>query len=177
MLRALTSLLVLASALTVTLAPGARSGPAVPPGPGAVISMHVQLFRAIDAGDAERAAAFVGPDLEATLLLDRARAGEHERELEPVLDRGRTAVAERLAEWARASKDLGYSTSIEAVRADCSSGELSYAVLEIERSRATATGKEVERYLSTSLVHHRSGGWRLMHWHLSPAGAPEVARK
>ena len=166
MRRTLVPLLLLSAVLTIALAPRARSGPAALPGPGAVVGMHIQLFRALDAGDAGRAASFVGPDQKTTLALDLVGG-------EPELETGRAGVMQRLAEWARASKGLGYSTSVEVLRADCPSGELSWAVLEIERSRETAAGVEVERYVSTSLVHYRSGGWRLMHWHLSPAGEPE----
>ena len=162
MRRTLVPLFALALVFAALLAPLARSGPPALPGGGAVVGMHVQLFRALDAGDAERAASFVGSDGEPTLLLDLG--GEPERVT------GRDGVERRLAEWARASKDQGYSTSIEVLRAECTSAALSYAVLEIERTRAD--GPEVERYVSTSLVQHRDGGWQLVHWHLSPAQAP-----
>jgi len=171
MYRALVPLLALCAVLTATLAPDARSGPAAPAGPGAVVAMHVQLFAALDSGDAARAASFVVPDQEASLLLDRGG--------QPELVLGRARVAERLAEWARSSGGAGATTAVEVLRADCPSGALSYAVLEIERSRETAAGGEVRRYVSPSLVQHRDGGWKLMHWHLSPAesAAPKKAGK
>ena len=171
MRRMLVPLLALTAALTATVTPLARPAPALP-GPGAVIEMHSRLFRAIDAGDAERAASFVGPDAKATLFLDRSGARVD-------VIAGRREVVGRLSAWARESKGLGFETRLEPVRADCPSGDLSYAVLEIERRRETESGTEVERYVSTSLVQHRDGGWKLLHWHLSPADGPgeKMARK
>jgi ketosteroid isomerase-like protein len=166
--RTFTTLLALSGALVLALAPAADSS-APPPGPGAVISMHIQLMRAIDGADADKAASFVGPKTDTSMFFDR-----DER---PEVIRGRAAVAERLSEWARESRIGNYSTKVTPIASDCFSGDLSYAVLEIERSMKTTSGGSmvVERYVSTSLVQYREGGWKLMHWHLSPASAIDPA--
>ena len=100
MCRKLVVLLALAAGpatMLATLAPSAVCRPPALPGPGAIVSMHVQLFRAIDAGDATRAASFVGPRAETSLFLSQNG--------DPTVSRGRDEVARQLAEWARASAD------------------------------------------------------------------------
>jgi ketosteroid isomerase-like protein len=171
------SYLALLALVPVTFLFRPAAAPAV--GPGGVIDMQVRLFRALDTGDAAAAAAFVDTDPNGGLadgqdgglqtpsvfLLDAQGA--------PIVAHGAENVKKLLAAQAQASKDGGpeWTTRILRSRADCYSGDLSYAVLELERSRGVKGG--VHRYRSTALVRHaKDGGWKLMHWHVSSAEAP-----
>jgi ketosteroid isomerase-like protein len=170
---AVRSAAVVATALIALLAPSAPSAstplvpaasPVVPTtaGPGAVVEMHMRLFHAIDAADATKASAFVGPAADASMIFT---AEGKTRTL-----RGRDKVVARVREWARKSELGDYETTIEPISADCTSGDLSYAVLDIRRTMTSTKGGPilVARYLSTSLVQYRDGGWKLLHWHLTP---------
>ncbi len=142
--------------LPLAVAPGASS-----PGPGAVLAMHAALLAALDQGDAARAGAFVaGGDQPTLFLVDQLGR--------PETRQGHDRVAAAISAWARA-EGLGWKSAVTPVRADCPSGELSFAILRIERSRPRGTEQELASYLSTSLVRHEKDGWKLLHWHLSPA--------
>lgn len=146
------------------------------PGPGAVLEMHKQLFAAIDAGDEARAVTFLDPAKEGgwpdgeggglgrpTLMLTAADGM-------PASANGAEEARALLAKIARASRDGGpeWSTKIVTSRSDCHSSELSYATFEFERTRGVKGG--TQRWRSTSLVRHtEGGGWKLFHWHVSPA--------
>ncbi len=142
---------------------------ATAPGGGAVLAVHAELLEALDRGDAQRAAALVASgELPTLFLVDQLGRSETRQ--------GHDQVAAGIAAWARAAGG-GWTTSVVPVRAECPSGELSFALLRIERRRARGEVVEVERYLSTSLVRHEKDGWKLVHWHLSPAAPAEgVAR-
>jgi len=171
MLRTLSILALAGTALAA-----AHMTPTVPaPGPGAVIAMHQKLFQAIDAGNAERALEFLSADLNmqdehrgrpcTLFLVDGSGA--------PVTSVGAEASRELLASWIAASEGR-WETKLTSARDDCFSGELSYAVLEFERKRTDTKKPVVRRYRSTSLVTYDEG-WKITHWHVSPAG--EAAAK
>ncbi|MBI5363914.1 MAG: nuclear transport factor 2 family protein [Planctomycetes bacterium] len=166
--------LVLASTLAALAMRPEPAAPA-PFGPGAVLGLQKQLFAAIDAGDEAKAAALLDDTKEGgwsdgenggierpTLMLLDARGL-------PVFAHGADAARALLAATARASKDGGpeWTTRIVRSRADCPSGELSYAVLEFERSRGVKGG--VQRYRSTVLARWTDGRMKLVHWHVSAA--------
>jgi hypothetical protein len=143
-------------------------------GPGAVIAMHEQLFRAMDALDIDKALSFLHEDM---------NMGEKERSRpctlflvdgngKPLTALGYQESRKLLADWIQALSSEGrYETKVTALGADCFSAELSYAVLEFERLR-TVNGKQTtQRYRSTSLVTY-DAGWKITHWHVSKAEAP-----
>jgi hypothetical protein len=134
--------------------------------------MHERLFAAIDRGDVEGALAFLHPDMH----MERAWV---ERPctvvLEDIDDRSQHAIGyeasrELLGSWVReAAADRG-ETRITRWLSNCFSSELSYAILEFERTRTVDGEPETRRYVSTSLVTYADGGWKLTNWHVSPAG-------
>jgi hypothetical protein len=161
--------LVLAAAI-----PNGSAAPSVP-GPGAVLEMHRRLFAALDAGDLERArehfvehrqgaswtadGGWTEPRGFQALLLDgEGRAVEAAAPADAV---------SALAAWSRGAE--GARTKVLGAWTDCASAELSYAILELERSEPRADGAEIRRYRLTSLVSHRNGRWVIWHVHLSPA--------
>ena len=161
---------MLAVPVLAILALTANSPAAPAPGPGAVIAMHKAMFRAIDGGDLEGALGFLHADMDmdrdygqrpCTLFL----VGD---EGAPVSADGFAASNQLLADWLDSGAS-GWKTRITSAHDNCLSGELSYAVLEFERTRATKLGTETRRYRSTSLVTYDEG-WKITHWHVSPAG-------
>lgn len=147
--------------------------PAPTLGPGAVVAMHRQLFRAIDAGDVETALAFLSDDLNmdaeyrrrpCTLFLN-------DRDGKPIESVGVDASRALLARWVEESKEGEWKTEIRVGTDDCFSGELSYAVLDFQRQRIDSKERSIERFRSTSLVTY-DGGWKITHWHVSPAPEP-----
>lgn len=146
-----------------------------PFGPGAVLDMHKQLLAAIDAGDEAKATAVLDETKEGgwtdsenggiarpTLMLLDAHGL-------PVYAHGVEAARALLAQTARASKDGGpeWTTRVVRSRADCPSGDVSYAMIEFERSRGVKGG--VYRYRSTVLARWTDGKMKLFHWHVSAA--------
>jgi hypothetical protein len=79
---------------------------------------------------------------------------------------------ELLAEMAREGAESGGSvkTTVKPLSTDCFSAELSYAVLEVERVHERGGQTWTETFVSTSLVTYADNGWKLTHWHLTPAG-------
>ena len=152
-----------------------RGAPPSALGPGAVIEMHKQLFAALDRGDADAAREFVEGDRKATprtstmFLIDGSGA--------PVKASDADESRDLLARLAAESKKAGgiWTTTLTSEAADCYSPELSYAVLELERSHAIGDKTEVRRYRSTSLVRYADKGWKIFHWHVSPADAVAAA--
>lgn len=158
--RTFYALVALAALLTgaLTLSPQASSATPLP-GPGGVIAMHEQLFKVLDKFDYEAAGKFLDGD-EPVLLL-------HDGGDKPITGWDRKTSGEAITKWAAGT---GSGTRIVRQRVDCPSGELSYAVLEIERiQRFTDGTARLRRFLSTSLVRHSAGKWKLFHWHVSPA--------
>lgn len=162
---------VLAIPALALLALSAVSPTPPTPGPGAVIGMHKVMFRAIDAGDVDAALAFLHPDMH----MDREYGKRPctlflvEDDDTPLSADGFAESKKLLASWIDSGAS-GWETRITGAHDDCLSGELSYAVLEFERTRTTKLGSETRKYRSTSLVTY-DDGWKLTHWHVSPAGA------
>lgn len=161
-----------AAALAVTLLAARPAAPAF--GPGAVLEMHRALFKAIDSGDAEKAAALVDSSGENSKSPAFASPSVYLVDANglPVSARNLEETRALLAQLARASRDGGpeWSTTIQRSQADCGSPDLSCVVLELERSRGVKGG--VRHYRSTSLVRWTDAGFRLVHWHVSPADEP-----
>lgn len=168
------------AALTAALLGGSwlavpRAAPPSALGPGAVIEMHKQLFAALDRGDADAAREFVEGDRKATprtstmFLVDASGA--------PVKATDADESRDLLARLAGQAKSAGgtWATTLTSEAADCYSPELSYAVLELERSHTVGGKTEVRRYRSTSLVRYADKGWKIFHWHVSPADEPARA--
>jgi len=171
-----TSLLVagLAGALFV-LAPAHESAPA-PAGPGAVLAMHRELFRALDAGERDAVTRLLGAS-RAGASFDGDAWGEspgarffvldaHDR---PVAATKGAAVLDALLAWGAAAE----STRIVDAWTDCASAEGGFAALEI--ARTDANGNE-RRYRMSSLARHENGGWRLFHCNVAPADAPAAKK-
>ncbi|MFO0981473.1 MAG: hypothetical protein U1E76_06915 [Planctomycetota bacterium] len=148
--------------------------PALLPGPGAVIAMHESLFRAIDAGKVEEALPFLHDDMN---MGENYRARPCslflcDQQGQPLTARNHEQSAKLLKDWTLASAGDGkWTTTVTPIGADCFSAELSYAVLEITRTRTVDGKTTTRRYHSTSLVTYGKDGWQLTHWHLSPAEA------
>jgi len=143
----------------------------VVPGPGAVIHMHEQLFAAADRGDHKGVIGFLHPDM---------NMDQEYRERPCTLflpdQKGELVECESYAEsrkalygWAKAQTEAGgtWKTSVRSLGSDCFSSELSYAVLEVDRSHTVDGKTTTQRFVSTALVTY-DDGWKLTHWHLSP---------
>ena len=180
-MRIFLTLAVLATAgyviANATLSTAAPSPAAL--GPGAVIHMHEQLFAALDAGDAEKAVAFLHEDME---MDDEWRRRPCQVFLTDA--KGETRQARKHAESAAllttmakesVLKGVTCETTVRPLSTDCFSAELSYAVLEVERAYRMGKESWTERLLCTSMVTYDEG-WELTHWHLSPAPGKAAAR-
>ena len=137
--------------------------PAAPPaaGPGAILAMQKALFAAIDRGDADAAGKFVASDrkgpggMTSLFLVDRSGAAMSATDASSA----RAALAKLAAE----SKAAGgtFETKIVGESADCPDSELSFAVLEFERTH-TAGGKvETRRYRGTLLARYEGSEWKV----------------
>jgi hypothetical protein len=135
--------------------------------------MHRDLFAALDRGDADAAREFVASDrkgpggLTTCFLVDRSG-----RPLRSVDATSTRELLARLAGDAKAA-GTGFQTKITFESADCPSGDLSYAVLEFERTRIVDEKPETRHYRGTSLVRMEGSKWKLTHWHVSEARAAE----
>jgi hypothetical protein len=166
-------LVLLLASIGLTLAL-ASSSPASAPvrGPGAVVSMHRSFFKAVDAGQTDTAMAFLHADMQ---MDDEYRRRPCQIWLvgtdgEPRAAQNQAQSRELLSQWIEAERASGasYKTKITPRAADCFSAELSFAVLDIERSCTRDGETTVERWRSTSLVTYDSD-WKLTHMHISPA--------
>ena len=168
-------LITIPLALVLALASSSVADPTplLPVGPASVIEMHQDLFRALDSGDADRAASFLHKDM---FMDDKWR----KRPCQLFLTDTDGSVQSSLS-YVDSRKLMGdlarrfgpssgcVKTTVRALSSDCRV-ELSYAVLEIEREHRQGQKSWTERFISTSLVTH-DGGWKLTHWHLSPAAS------
>jgi hypothetical protein len=174
--------LLAAASLAFLLAPVSSPVTAAPtpPGPGAVIGMHERFFRAIDAGELDKALAFLHADMNldqqerarpcSLFLVDRAGVPRQATSFE--------ASKKLLGEWIRTWTPAGSKceTRVTPIGADCFSAELSYAVLQLERKVTVGEKTTTQRYLCTSLVTHGGNdGWQLTHCHLSPGQADSAS--
>jgi len=166
MTRTATTLVLFAAlfAGALTFSPRASSATALP-GPGGVIALHERLFEALDDLDLEALDKILdvdSPDGRRKTVLLFDDGGE-----DPITAWGHGGAREALTRWAAMT---GSGTRIVRQQVDCPSGEMSYAVLEFERiQRFTDGSARLRRFRSTSLVRHAQGGWKLFHWHVSPA--------
>ena len=170
--------LALAIGLTVSAARSAH------PGPGAVLSMHKQLFAALDRGDVERVGGFIAESRRGASWSDASDPGKQawgaargflaylpDSEGRGVCAENEDEGVQRLIAWSQdASKKKagGWKTEIKRAWSDCHSEDISFAMIEFERSRSTPGGTQRERYRSTSLVSYQGGRWVLWHIHISP---------
>lgn len=161
-------------------------------GPGGVLAMHQRFFTALDGGDvgtigsiltgSPRGLTWSSDDKEDKRAEGDERGGWGEpRGFQAFLydhkDQPRNCDKESravkwLSVWSQNTVEPGgrWKTRITDAWMDCPSGDLGYAVLELERTYTTEDRIEVRRYRSTSLVSYTPGGWKLWHLHVSPAG-------
>ncbi len=142
------------------------------PGPGAVEAMHKQFFAALDRGDHAAAEGF----LVAETNTKDAQANRWPWIRLPVengvlesfdgLERARQGLR-RFAGSATTKTSGPATTRVVRSQADCP-GEVSYAVMEIERSVGADDARRTQRFLWTSLVRYVDGGWKIFHAHVSP---------
>ncbi len=170
-MRQITTLIVLALALASFSF--ANLTPLAPVGPASVIEMHQDLFRALDSGDADRATGFLHRDM---FMNDKWR--KRPCQLFITDTDGSVQSSLSYADSRKLMQDLArrfgpssgcVKTTIRALSSECTE-PVSYAVLEIERKYRLGNKSWTEKFISTSLITHNSG-WKLTHWHLSPAAS------
>lgn len=148
-------------ALAAGFAFGPGPAPASVPGPGAIAEMIKQYMKALDAGDAQAATAYVvAKGCRMPLLL----YGLHGEKAE-----GHDGLLAAIPKIGKGT------TKLSAMHADCHSPELGYATFEYERELADKT---LERARVTVLAQwEKERQWRFFHWHASPAASPLPAQK
>lgn len=145
----------------------------VPMGPGAVVAMHGELFRALDAGDAAGAMKFLHDDVDMQEPYEARPCSLFFDEVDGLTaaSMGHEASRPLLVRWAQqiaADQGATWSTRILNARDHCFDPRLSYCVMEFERRRVPAEGEpESRRYLATSLVIYGDDGWQLTHWQIA----------
>lgn len=156
---------LIAAAFALSILPAAAlltaSRPA-PPGPGAVLETQRALLAALDRGDAKAAERFFTRSKIGLGIDPSGKFSESPGALFFVpgdAEHPATALAERFK---------GGTTRVVGGWSDCSSGEVSWAALELEHTSARG---EKQRWHSTALVRHDDDGLRLYLWHLAPAAA------
>jgi hypothetical protein len=176
--------LILAS--TIALASGAflLSSNRTPVGPGGVLDSIVEFCEALDRGDARALGACLQDSHHGVLFTPHEDGsftmsqGDENGAL--FIDRSRDARA-ILAEDASTFRKLLYAetealrkegwtltTSIRSIDAACPSGELSYAVAELERKyEKVGEASRVVPVRVTALLRHESSRFRIWHWHAS----------
>ena len=139
--------------------------------------MHKQLFAALDAGDVEAALAHLSPDLNMGRKYTERPCTVALSEIDGLSAHaiGNAASRKLLTDWVRAAGEKASTTRVTRWLSDCFSAELSYAVLEFERTRTVDGERQTRRYVSTSLVTHRGGHWRITNWQVAPAGETTVS--
>ncbi len=176
-MRMIALLAALAASALLLLTP--RTDAARPvPGPGAVIHMHERLFAAIDAGDVDAALGFLHADMNMKQEWGKRPCQLFIAEPSGVAFGARDHAESRelLARFVKEQKAKGgrMKTEVVSLSTDCHSGELSYGVMELVRTRTEGKQVTEERWISTALVTH-DGDWKLTHWQLAPA--PPAAKK
>ncbi len=161
---------------SVTLLPPARTAP--PPGPGTVIEAVRDWLAAIDRGDAEALAARLAPAPGDAFTLDDDGALASIEDPQPALfDDAIAAMA--TAGDGRAREPL--RTEVRSIRAACPSGDLSFAVVELERHYGRGADAKRVALRATALLRWTDGGdaepgMRVFHWHAAPLGDASKAR-
>jgi len=161
---------VLALSLLVPLA-ALASPRTVPVGPGAVVEMHRSLFAALDRGDEDAVRAMISTRGHGTAWTPEdgwSEAGGATIAIgdtsAPLGTLDAAAGAKRLLAWGGGA---GTRTSIRRAWSDCASDRISFAVLELERTRLVEGVERTEAWRCTSLVSHEGGRWVLWHLHAS----------
>ena len=173
-------LALVALALSAAVLPflGSAAPSPSPLGPGGVYSLHVDLFRAMDACDGGAVAKLFSARSRG-LVIDGERWSEKGDDVrvflqtsagEPI-EAGSAEDARKLliAQDTLQGSPKGWKTRILEGWMDCPSGEVSYATLHFERTREVDGEVVTRRYRSTSLVSYEDGAWRLWHLHVSPS--------
>jgi len=167
--------------------------PPPPPGPGGVIHAMQGFCAAVDRGDADYLAkAMAKRGAGGPYGFDRENGRIRQLEGSSFALFDVTAASEPFAATDQADfvgrmiKDVAHGngkveTVIHSIRADCPSGDCSYAFLEFDRVFTNGDVKTVVPMRATALVRHTGEGapdFRVFHWHASLAGAPDnEARK
>jgi len=174
-MRTIALLAALAASALLLLTPrGDAARPA--PGPGAVIHMHERLFAAIDSGDVDAALGFLHTDMRMEDEWSKRPCQVFIAEPSGVAlgARNHAESRELLARFVKDQKAKGgrVKTEVVPLSTNCYSGELSYGVMELVRTRTEGKQISEERWISTALVTE-DGGWKLTHWQLAPAPPAE----
>lgn len=165
-----------ATFLSVDLSPE----PAPLPGPGGVIDSMRSFLRAVDQGDREALARHLS-DRGRGQLYGFDEAGERIHHLEgaqqsfydvsafgePLEATSREQILDELVVKVRGGE---VKTVLTSIRAECPSGECSFAVLEFDRIYKKGDKKTVVPMRATALVTHGGGEaphFKLFHWHAS----------
>lgn len=169
-----TTLLAGVAVLTTSAGP---AGPAPLPGPGGVLDLHEELFRAMDEGDVDAIRGILADSKRGATWKD-GRWGDPRSFLAyGNLSSGEAFTADSKKQGLRLLADMGdapegpggpWKTTITRCWADCPSPDISFAALQFERTRGVGDEILTERYRSTSLVSHTERGWELWHIHISP---------
>ena len=169
MIRALSTLV--AAVCAVFTVPSFVAAPTPTPGGGAVLAMHREFLQALDAGDAQAAQRFLaadtGPESARPCTLYLVGAGD--TPASAVGNAESKALLARILDEQRAAGGA-WETRITRSWSDCPTAEVSWAVLEFERTQEKDGVARTSRYRSTSIVRH-DDGWKLTAWHVSPADA------
>ncbi len=167
----ITSVGIVAALVALSFAP-----PRPAAGPGAIVEMLENLFKAIDAGDRAAArACLVGTDSRFPVQiydLDLQHKPETIEGLEP-------ARAYLDALFAGIKRDgVKVESKITKIHADCHSPELGYATLEFTQTFTVNGKSETSEYRATALVSYdEKTKWHLFHWHSSLAKEPAMIVK
>ncbi len=134
-----------------------------PLGGTAILELNKHLFAAVDSGDEERVKSFFGSDSSPCFLVDVD--GKPTR-----TDAANSAAS--FARWASdTKKEGGFATDVSVVKYDCPSGEVSYAVMDLERKPLAKDGVPI-KLRATTLVRYEGNAWKLFHFHISRADSP-----
>ena len=179
MLKSILALLALPIVLALlALAPASATPQPAPLGPGGVLELHEKLFAALDKGDAAAVKTMLGGHKRGLVHKDDRWAQEGltmrtflvDGKGTPRSGDGVEAAVKLLFTWDGASKkNPRWKTTILEGWMDCPSEEISFATLQFERTRTVGDEIQTKRYRSTSLVSHTKRGWKLWHFHVSPA--------
>lgn len=147
--------------LLCALSLGSFADPAPAPGPGAIIDLHVRIFRALDTVDpaALRDELALGDDF---VVYGPGPNG-------PVRAQGEAEVWNWFKDAFEATKAAGgtFSTKITWSHADCHSPELGYGLIEFTRTQVKDGVTTEAHFRATALASWDKGHCRLRHWHLT----------
>ena len=144
-------------------APRASALTSAPPprGPGNVLAVHLDVLRALDAGDA--AALRKSFSADAQLLLVDEDQGQ------PLPIAALDGIGSAFTHMSTQGTSLGWTSRIVDSTTECPSGRLASGTIVFERRRTVAGRPFVRTYRSTALLKHDGGRLRIIYWHVSPA--------